>query len=66
MYPNCSSLLTTFENKSDHVIKLLDEKLKDSTNRKLFDNLRDEQSVINQSNYYINNINNYHNKVFHL
>ncbi|KAL5245986.1 hypothetical protein ACI65C_013394 [Semiaphis heraclei] len=38
LYLDCSSLLNTFEN----IVKLLDEKLKDSTNRKLFDSLRDD------------------------
>ncbi|XP_022166808.1 uncharacterized protein LOC111031246 [Myzus persicae] len=49
LYPNCSSLLNTFENKFENIVKLMDEKLKDSTNRRLFETLRDDASIINQN-----------------
>lgn len=46
--------MSAFEDKSKKVIDLLDEKIKDSSSRKLFESIKDD-SDISQSNNFLQN-----------
>lgn len=49
MYPSCSNLISTFEEKSEKIINLLDEKLKDTSSWQLFESLNDSTADISLS-----------------
>jgi len=55
LYPDCPNFMNTFEEKSSKIMKLLDEKIKDTTSRKLFETIiKNDDSTISQSNNFIN------------
>ncbi|KAF0713362.1 C2H2-type domain-containing protein, partial [Aphis craccivora] len=45
LYPDCQDLITTFEDKSQQIMNLIDEKIKDSSSRKLLNNLKDTPDI---------------------
>jgi len=45
MYLNYSNLILTFEEKSDKLMKFLDEKIKNTSNRQLFDSLKETTDI---------------------
>ncbi|XP_050058606.1 uncharacterized protein LOC126550678 [Aphis gossypii] len=45
LYPDCQDLMITFENKSQQIMNLIDEKIKDSSSRKLLNNLKDTPDI---------------------
>lgn len=49
MYPSCSNLISTFEEKSERIINLLDDKIKDTSSRQLFESLKDSTADISLS-----------------
>ncbi|CAI6345763.1 unnamed protein product [Macrosiphum euphorbiae] len=49
MYPSCSNLISTFEEKSEKIINLLDEKIKDTLSRRLFESLNEPTADISQN-----------------
>lgn len=49
MYPSCSNLISTFEEKSGKIINLLDDKIKDTSSRRLFESLNDSTADISLS-----------------
>jgi len=49
MYPNCSNLISVFEEKSEKIINLLDEKIKDTSSRRLLESFNDSTTDISQS-----------------
>jgi len=49
MYPSCSNLISTFEEKSEKIINLLDEKIKDTLSRRLIESLNEPTADISQS-----------------
>jgi len=46
--------MNIFEEKSSKILKILDEKIKDSTSRKLLETIKNDDSNISQSNNLIN------------
>lgn len=50
MYPNCPNFILSFEENSEKLMNLLDEKIKDISSRRLYDSLK-EAADISQSIY---------------
>lgn len=53
MYPNSPNLIIKFEEKSEKIMDLLDEKIKDSSSRQLLENLKNAKDISQSKNYLI-------------
>lgn len=49
MYPSCSNLISTFEEKWGKIINLLEDKIKDTLSQQLFESLNDSTADLSLS-----------------